>query len=139
MTLLKITPMHSFVVPDGFHRGKVVDVREMQDAKNGAVLNMVRIVFDIMDASGQYVKYKAGRKYVADLSSGSDFRKDLENWGILGPDDCGEFDPESLTGKEADILIKQHRNPNYPQPYCAITGIFAAGSMLKTVTPQMAA
>lgn len=129
MKTLKIIPMPSFIVPEGFYRAKVEAVRDSQEVSGDCIVNMLRIVFDIYDDTGKYVKYRAGKKYLADLSNKSDFRKDLINWGILSHSDCGEFNPETLIGKEADIVIKQHWNPNYPQPYCAVAGIFPAGSM----------
>jgi|GEM_PF-1275540 len=139
MKTLKIIPTPSFIVPEGVYRAKVEAVRDSQEMSGGCIVNMIRLVFDIYDDTGKYVIYKAGKKYLADLTNASDFRKDLINWGILGDIDCGEFDPETLHGKEADIVMKQYWNPNYPQPYCAIAGIFPAGFMIKTVSPQMVA
>jgi hypothetical protein len=94
MKLMKSHPIFTFNVPEGVYRAKVVKVRDYKEPNKGKQVDMVRLVFELYDESGQFTQYRAGKNYIADLNNDSDLWFDLVTSGIVKNEELCEYDTD---------------------------------------------
>lgn len=127
---MKIRKKITWVLNDGFHRGKIVDASLVNKSKDQSEL---RLIFEITSQLHPTKVFMAKRTYgVKD----SDFIiRDFEE--LVGKDIeklidvTGEINAEALSmlvGIDVDLEIDQIQGKNYEVPYCRVAQFKKAGA-----------
>jgi len=120
--LITVTPRDCFDVPAGRYRATCVDAHELYKETPQGPERYLRLVWELAESPDRDVRYLVGKNYPPHLTNRSVLRKDLRTW--LGHDvDPGEFNTDTLVGKEATVTVVQIFNENHAQPYCWVSKV----------------
>ena len=118
--------------PEGNYPATCVGVREVTEVKNGKPVHLVQLVFEIDVGEDDNVRYLAKRRYELPVKAGSKLLDDLTGWlGEAFLRNHREFDPATLKGRQADLVLVHIHNEGYEKPWVHIESIHAAGSLVQ--------
>lgn len=117
---IEIERSKTFDLPEGVFRATLrAVVPQIKHTHRGAV-DYKRFLFevDVPSLSKTHLPM-AGCNFPVSGKRHSEIRCFLENWlgrGFFDQTPCDTFDLDSLIGRECELTLKHHQNPNYDKP-----------------------
>ena len=121
----------SWICPEGDFKATCIETRQSETC--------LKLIFEVHVNPNHNLQYLAQKRYSLPVKPGSELPSDLERW--LGKDFLKRnrsFEPSGLKGLEADLALVHVHSDNYPDPFVAVWGIHAPGTLVSNSAPSPA-